>query len=444
VSAFDAEVTVQRTRYVSQDSGWAVLDAHADDGEEVVLVGPLGHLEARERARIVGSWVDDPRYGPQVKVTLAAPMAPHDAEAVAAYLKRVKHVGAKRAAALIEHHGATTVLEAIDSAPRDALAAAGLTQHRLEEAVASWDRLRVVRQLHLLLAPHGLAYLVPRLHEAYGPTAHRVVAEQPYELTSVFGVGFLIADRIARGLGCGDEDPERGRAGVLHLLSEAERGGSTCMRREALVGELERLLGAAADEALIDRLIERGDLVAEGPWIYRRQTAELEAELAELVAELVHTPPPERDGQPAVADGLTTEQQAGVANALRYRLSLITGGPGTGKTASIKAIAAAASGLGARVQLVAPTGRAAVRMSQASGLRAQTVHAALGWVPGEGPLHDGQDPLSCDLLIVDETSMANLELLVALLRAVPERAGVVLVGDADQLAPVGRASRSPT
>ncbi len=124
-------------------------------------------------------------------------------------------------------------------------------------------------------------------------------------------------------------------------------------------------------------------------------------------------------------------------NAFVHRLSLITGGPGTGKTASIRTIAKLAAAQGARVLLVAPTGRAAIRMREASGMRATTVHSALGWIPGEGPTHDEHDPLSCDLLIVDETSMANLELLVTLLRAVGPKTHVVLVGDADQLAPVG-------
>jgi exodeoxyribonuclease V alpha subunit len=123
--------------------------------------------------------------------------------------------------------------------------------------------------------------------------------------------------------------------------------------------------------------------------------------------------------------------------ACRRRLSLITGGPGTGKTESIRTIAFVAAQSGVRVLLVAPTGRAAIRMSEASGLRAQTVHSALGWIPGEGPTRDEQDPLACDLLILDESSMANLELLVTLLRAVDSETHVVLVGDADQLAPVG-------
>ncbi|MFZ0042391.1 MAG: AAA family ATPase, partial [Solirubrobacteraceae bacterium] len=143
--------------------------------------------------------------------------------------------------------------------------------------------------------------------------------------------------------------------------------------------------------------------------------------------------------EPALAepDALTGEQRTALAAAFTHRLSVITGGPGTGKTASIRTIAARATARGAKVLLVAPTGRAAVRMSEASGVRARTVHSALGWIPGEGPTHDAHDPLSGDLLIVDETSMANLELLVTLLRAVGDQTHVVLVGDADQLAPVG-------
>ncbi len=135
---------------------------------------------------------------------------------------------------------------------------------------------------------------------------------------------------------------------------------------------------------------------------------------------------------------LTDEQLGALEAAFAHRLSVITGGPGTGKTSSIRTIAAEAAARGARVMLVAPTGRAAVRMSETGGgLTARTVHSALGWIPGEGPTRDEDDPLGCELLIVDETSMANLELLVVLLRAVGPDTHVVLVGDADQLAPVG-------
>ena len=442
MTSFDADVTVRRTRYASDATGWAVVDADGADGEPVVLVGTLTHLEERERAHIVGTWVDDSRYGPQVKVSAATPLPPDDAETLAAYLTRVKHIGARRAHSLIERHGTAGVLDAIDRDPQAVFAAIGLHRQRAQAATASWEQLRVMRRLYLLLAPHRLGYLATRIHREYGNGAHRVVREHPYELTSVFSVGFLIADRVARAMGAPADSPERARAGVLFLLSEAERSGSTCMPLSALLSSLRELLGAERSEAFIDELVRARDLVREQDWIYRRETAELEIELAQRVAKMVRGPTGGRLREPddvAAVSGPepTPEQLAAVRNAFTHRLSLITGGPGTGKTASIKTIGSLAAGQGARLTLVAPTGRAAIRMIEASGIAARTVHSALGWVPGEGPTHDEDDPLPGDLLIVDETSMANLELLVTLLRAVGPRTHVVLVGDADQLAPIG-------
>jgi exodeoxyribonuclease V alpha subunit len=442
---FDEEVAIRRTRFASADTGWAVVEALDADGELIVLVGPLVHLEERERARVIGTWVDDSRYGLQVKVSEAHPLPPSDRDTLVTYLRRVKHVGVKRAAMLIDRHGPNAVLDVIDQDPERAFAAVGLRAERAQQAAASWQQLRVTRRLHLLLAPHGLAYLVKRIQDAYGPTAHRVVSEHPYELTSVFGVGFLVADRIARGVGSVDLDA-RARAGALHVLGDAEKSGSTCMPQDALRESLSELLGGApVSDAFIDRLVAAGDLVRQGRWCYRPRTAALEAELATRVHELLQAEASGRlraPEEPTLAGEddnarLTLEQQRGVANAFAQRLSLITGGPGTGKTASIRTIAGLARTQGARVMLVAPTGRAAVRMREASGIHARTVHSALGWIPGEGPTHDEDDPLATDLLIVDETSMANLELLVTLLRAVGAQTHVVLVGDADQLAPVG-------
>ena len=328
-----------------------MLDALDADGDPVVLVGPLIHLEERERAHITGDWVDDSRYGLQVKVAEARPLPPTDTETLVAYLRRVRHVGAKRAVALIQRYGNQAVLDAIDRDPEEAFAAVGLRSRRAAEAADSWAELRVMRQLHLLLAPHGLGYLVGRLAEHYGPTAHRIVTEHPYELTSVFGVGFLIADRIARLGGRPPDDAERARAGILHLLAEAERSGSTCLPREALSQSLAELLGGAAPPGTLEQLIAARDVVAEEErWIYRAATAELEAELAHRVEALTDSEPNERlaatkaEAEPDQA--LTDEQRRGVANALRHRLSLITGGPGTGKTASIKSIAATATGAG--------------------------------------------------------------------------------------------------
>jgi exodeoxyribonuclease V alpha subunit len=473
---YNAQVTVRRTRFANDATGWAVVEAVDESGDEVVLVGPLHHLEDRERAHVVGTWHDDSRFGPQVKVTQADPLPPSDRAALLAYLVRVRHIGPRRAGKLLERHGEDGVLDAIDRDPSGAFLRSGLSPRRAREAAQSWDGLRVTRRLHLLLAPHGLAYLVPGIQREFGDAAHRVVRERPYELTSVFGVGFSVADRIAATAGISAESPERARAGILHVLAEAERSGSTCLPLESLRTTCAELLGMEApSEGFVDELVARGDLERAGEWIYRAATARLEAELAELVRAMLESrpaprlrepaPEPERAAAPAAGAGpaearapaaepakpkepaepaerrtaatLSDEQWAGVRAAFTERLSLITGGPGTGKTASIRTIGNLAVGRGARVLLVAPTGRAAVRMTEATGMRASTVHSALGWIPGEGPTHDEYDPLRCDLLIVDETSMANLELLLTLLRAVGHETNVVLVGDADQLAPVG-------
>jgi exodeoxyribonuclease V alpha subunit len=445
---FDEEITVRRRRFAQDRTGFAVLEAVAGDGKPLVLVGPLVHLEERERAHVLGTWVNDSRYGPQVKVSEARPLPPADTDGLEALLIRVRHVGAKRARRLIERYGEAGVLEAVDRDPGGALAAAGLRGARAAEAAASWEALRATRLLHMLLAPHGLAYLAPRIHDEYGRTAYRIVRERPYELTSVFGVGFHLADRIARALGEGLVDSgDRARAGVLHLLSEAERGGSTCMATETLMRALWELLAdpeaELEPEGLLGGLERRGQIERHGPWVYRTETARLEAELAERLAQLSSGKGAERlraprpDEVAATGLELAAAQAEALQHALTARLSLITGGPGTGKTTSIRAIARCAAAQGARVLLVAPTGRAAVRMSEAAGLKASTVHSALGWVPGEGPEHDAEHPLKCDLLIADECSMANLELMVTLLRAVGPQTSVVLVGDADQLAPVG-------
>ena len=224
---FKDEVVIRRLRWSSEDSGFAVIDADRE-GDDVVLVGTLAHLEERERVRIAGTWQDDKRFGMQVKVRLAEPVAPSGDLALIAYLKRVKHIGGGRAGRLLERYG-EGVLEAIDDDPGTAFRQAGLNPKRVNEAIRSWNGLRSTRALHLLLAPHGLAWLVPRIAAEYGDRARDVVRSRPYELTSVFGVGFAIADTIARAAGIPRDSVGRTRAAVVHCLSEAERDGSTCL-----------------------------------------------------------------------------------------------------------------------------------------------------------------------------------------------------------------------
>jgi exodeoxyribonuclease V alpha subunit len=437
---FQDEVVIRRRRWASDETGFAVIDADRA-GDEVVLVGTIAHLEERERVRIDGLWQDDRRYGLQVKVTIAEPLAPAGEAALLAYLKRVTHVGSRRAERLLDLYG-ETALEVIDRDPRAAFRRLGLSAGRITEAVKSWDGLRSSRALHLLLAPHGLAWLVARIETHYGSRAHRIVRERPYDLTSVFGVGFQTADTIARSVDVAADSPARTRAGVLHVLSEAERAGSTCLPVPELASRAGELLGTAPDAGRLSEMAEAGELVLEigegdaAVWAYRPEIARLERDLAEIVRELAAARASLKPSGTPPADDLipAPEQSAAIVAAFGSRLSIVTGGPGTGKTATIRLICAAAKAQKASVLLVAPTGRAARRMTESSGMDASTVHSALGWIPGQGPT---VDELDTDLLIVDETSMANLELLVTVLRAVGPRTHVVLVGDADQLAPVG-------
>jgi exodeoxyribonuclease V alpha subunit len=438
-------VTVRRQRFANTDNGFAVLDAESGD-DEVVLVGPLAHLEVGERAHITGTWITDSRYGDQVQVSAARPLPPEDRQALISYLRRIRNIGDARAKKLISLYGAEEVLDEIDAEPAAAFRRVGLNPFRAQEAAGSWNELRTVRGLHLLLAPYGLAYLAKRISDEYPSTAQRVIRENPYELTRVFGVGFKVADRIARAHADSVEAiPGRVSAALIYALSEAEgRAGSTCLPLGQLLGAARELLGSLPDEDAVDQLVQDGDLARDGDWLYRKPTWELEQELSERVLSLITGDAGggrlSALGDEAAGDGqmtLTPEQEAGVRAAFEYRLSVITGGPGTGKTASIRTIAGTGESQGAKVLLVAPTGRAARRMTEASGVDAKTVHSALGWIPGELPEHDEDDPLPYDLLIVDESSMANLELMVTLLRAVAPKAHMVLVGDADQLAPVG-------
>ncbi|HET6549814.1 MAG TPA: AAA family ATPase [Solirubrobacter sp.] len=437
---FEDEVTVRRLRWTSDDGGFAVIDAERD-GDEIVLVGPIAHLEVRERVKIAGVWQDDRRFGMQVKVRLAEPVAPSGEAALLAYLRRVKHVGGARAARLLARYG-DRVLDAIDDDPPAAFRTAGLNPRRVNEAVRSWNGLRSTRALHLLLAPHGLAWLVPKIAAKYGDHAHEVVRARPYELTSLFGVGFQIADTIARAGGVPRDSPGRRRAAVVHVLGEAEREGSTCLPVAELVTKAATLLGAEPpDAALLQAMFEDGEVVLESDaddtiWAYRPATAALEAELAETVRRLARAKPVLEPPREIAARGLVPApaQAAAVRAAFGSRLSIVTGGPGTGKTATIRLICSAAKAQTASFALVAPTGRAARRMAESTGKDASTIHSALGWIPGQGPT---RDEIEADLLVVDETSMANLELLVTLLRAVGSDMHVVLVGDADQLAPVG-------
>ncbi|MDX6640721.1 MAG: exodeoxyribonuclease alpha subunit [Solirubrobacteraceae bacterium] len=427
---------VMAVRWSGDD--FAVLAAITDDGEEVTLTGPLAHVHDGELLEVGGSWREHPKHGRQFSVERVRIAAPASEDALLAYLASVKHVGPMGAAWLLERHGAS-VLEAIDRDPGGRLSEVpGIGRRRLPEAVSSWERRGGERAIRLFLDEHGVpAAAASRLIRTLGASAIEQLRSDPYAATDVEGIGFATADALARALGIAADDPARLDAGIVHALRAAEDDGHCHLPRAELETRAARLLGAEVGDR-VGLLGASGRLVLDGGRIVDPAIDALERRLAGRVTELLDAPahlsePTGRD------EALTAEQWDAVRLACTHRLSILTGGPGTGKSWTMRALVEAVVGDGKRVRLCAPTGKAARRLGEATGHDATTIHRLLEWSGEEGGFtRDESDPIpGADLLVVDEASMLSLRLADALFRAVGPRTHVLLVGDADQLPPVG-------
>ncbi len=434
---FDSTVVVGRHLFTADDSDFAVLVADIGDGDTVTAAGPLRHLKPGTRARIAGLWSDHPKYGPQVQAELGYELDPDDDAGTRKYLLTIRGIGKTRADALIERYGGA-LFDEVDRDPEAAFGALpGLGARAAARAAASWRERRAVRELYLLLAPHGAGWLSGPLRETHGPGAAALVRERPYLLTEEHGVGFKTADAIARANGVAGDSPERSRAGVVHLLREAERRGHTYLTVAALRSRAYDLVGELPED-LLHGLAGDGTLVREDDRLALAVVHATEQKVALKLTELARADAALGAPQPSAADtALSEEQQAAVTAAFSRLLSVVTGGPGTGKTTLVKAIVDRALAAKASVALCAPTGRAARRLEDATGHEAATIHRLVEWLPGEGAVRSAIHPIECDLLVVDESSMLSLEVAAMLLDAVGAGTHVVMIGDADQLPPVG-------
>jgi exodeoxyribonuclease V alpha subunit len=435
---FDAEVRVRHVRWAAPDGGFAVLSVEASDGDEVTVAGPVAHLSEGDRARVVGHWAEHDRYGPQVQAEAAYELDPDDAAGALKYLTTISRIGKRRAQQLVERYG-PTALEQIDADPDGAFRSLPRMSERAAAAAAeSWRERRALRDLYVLLAPHGAGWLAAPLHERHGPAAVGMVRTDPYRLTEKHGVGFETADAIARAHGVAEDSPGRYRAALVHVLQVAERrGGHTYLPVDELRRAAAELVGPLP-EGLLEDLGAMQALAVEDDRAALPATWEAEAALAEDFAGLVASPPvPHPDWLAEAVIDLTEEQRSAVEAAFERRLSVVTGGPGTGKTTLVSTIARLAERADLALALCAPTGRAARRLEEATGQPATTIHRLLEWIPHEGPLRGPSYPIECDLLIVDESSMLSLDVARMLFDAVSEGTAVVMVGDADQLPPIG-------
>jgi exodeoxyribonuclease V alpha subunit len=436
---YSGTVEVLESVYKDDDDGYAVLDVrNTESGDEFSLVGPVGHLNPGDRADVSGEWKKHSRYGLQLQAEKALPIDPPDRKGQIAYLSSLRNIGPSRAEALVDEYG-DEVLRTIASDPAEVFGSLkGMSTKQAEKAAESWYSSRTIRDLHIQLAPHGLAHFAAQLRSRYGDSAMSILHEDPYRLTEVDGIGFIRADKIALATDVPQGSDRRAQAAAVYTLAEAEQQGHTYLPIEELADRVGEMIGFAAE---YDVIASARGLLIDQQRVYRKSTHACEIHVAEELASrafasphLEHRPP---EKPPESDDGLTEEQWAAVRSAFESRLSVLTGGPGVGKTVCTKAIVSEADFAEVEIALCAPTGRAARRLEEATGHEAHTIHRMLEWSPGREPGFNPEHPLPAEMIIVDECSMLNLRLMEALLGGLAESTHIVFVGDSDQLPPIG-------
>ncbi len=453
------EGTLERVVFANEENGWSVVRLEVPGRADLVTaVGRLLEVQPGECLKLTGTWETDRKFGPQFRVSSYQSVLPATVTAIERYLGSglIRGIGKVMASRLVAAFGAET-LEVIDRYSARLEEVEGIGPKRSSLIRLAWVEQREIKEVMLFLAAHQVSTShALRIWKTYGAEAIAVVRANPYRLaTDIFGIGFKTADQIAANLGVPRDSPERAAAAAAHLLLEASGGGHLFLPRERLVREGTELLGveAALLEAAVDRLGAGGQLVIErvageeGAPIYLKALHTAEAGLAARLAKLAAAPAPplEIDVERAVEWfaareklELAAEQREAISRALTAKVLVITGGPGTGKTTLVRGVVTLLGKKRQRVLLAAPTGRAAKRLSEATGLEAKTVHRLLEFSPRVMGFERGADrPLECDLLIVDEASMLDAPLAHAIVAALPEAARLVLVGDVDQLPSVG-------
>jgi len=450
--------SVERVTFHSAETGFCVLKVHARGRRDLVpVVGHAPAIAAGEWLTAAGRWVTDREHGLQFRADTLQITPPTGIEGIERYLAsgQMRGIGPMMAKRIVAAFG-EAVFEIIEAEPARLTEVEGIGGKRAARIVKGWAEQKAVREIMIFLHAHGVGTArATRIFRTYGGDSLKVMAEDPYRLArDIRGIGFRTADSIALRLGLARDAPQRLAAGVSYALQKAMDEGHCGLPVERLVRLAADLLEVAPDlvrvaaalvlregrEVVADTLRGESCLFLKGLHGAERAIA------MRMVERATGSPPwPEIDfalARPWVeaktGKTLSASQTEAVGLVLRSKLCVLTGGPGVGKTSTLDAILRILTAKGVRVLLAAPTGRAAKRMAEQTGLEARTLHRLLEIDPRNGGFQRGEDnPLDCDLLVIDETSMVDVPLMHAVLKAVPERAGLILVGDVDQLPSVG-------
>lgn len=452
---------VEKIVFQNLENGYAIVQLKVSNKSELVCaVGIFPMVRPGETVRCLGQWKHHLIHGRQFTVSECSVQAPADVVGIKKYLGSglIKGIGPTYAARIVEKFGADT-LNVIDLSPEKLLEVEGLGQKRIDKIKSCWADQKSVRDVMVFLQSHGVSpTYAQKIFKKYGSHSISKVKDNPFHLArDIFGIGFKTADTIAQKLGIGQSSPQRIDAGIEYVLFELSGDGHVCYLREEFILEASKIL--EVDRSLIEpRLsvlhqeerIELFDLIYEGKltsFIWIRSLFMAEVGIARELLRLKQAPCRLRTVdvekalqwvQGVLQITLAEQQKASVARAISEKIQVITGGPGTGKSTITKAILAVTEKLTDKILLAAPTGRAAKRMNEITGKKASTIHSLLEFDFKAGRFkRNRENPLDCDLIIVDEASMIDTYLMYALLRAIPEHARVVLVGDINQLPSVG-------
>jgi exodeoxyribonuclease V alpha subunit len=453
--------SVVRVTYYNAENGYSVLRLDADgkvpeqaaDREGLVTVtGNLPEVAAGEHLQLSGDWSKHPKYGMQFQVQKIEQTRPTTLEGLRRYLESgmLKGIGPSIAESIVSNFGMDTI-NIIEEHPERLREVPDIGPKRSRQILASWEEQKQVREVMLFLHSYGVSSnLATKIIKQYGDEAMHVVENDPYQLArDIYGVGFKTADGIAQSLGLPPEHPTRLEAGLVHLLNEFVGEGHVYAPQEELLTRALELLRVNEDllPAALDRLKADEHIVIEEDAqgriaVYPIALHVSELGLAKKLTELAQAKDSRVGELPAfellaLDTELSEEQLGAVKTTLLQPLSVLTGGPGTGKTTTIKALIAALEAGSKRYALASPTGRAAKRLGEASDRPASTIHRLLGFSPNEGWKHNEDSPLPLDLLVVDEASMLDLNLAYALVKALEVGTHLLLVGDVDQLPSVG-------